>query len=234
MALGEAAELEEDFNSARHLYASALSAVDPRRDERMYARAAIRTLLNASTLGDRRSLADVASFVERLPRKEVTARLHGIGALARGLERSVKGDWTAARRSFEAAMSAAWESHDHESEAVAHHLLARSWSRLGKMARVRDHVEAARAAAIKSGSWLLERRLSLEHILHRLSVRPTPEAVAEARKYVTHVRKLGFPKLESAARSKLAASVLSTPEVSEKSADARLARELAALARGRR
>jgi hypothetical protein len=207
LALAEAAELEGNFESARYLYSSAVSAVDPTEDERTYARAALRALLNASRLGDRNALEGVAKLVEKLPAGEVTPRLAGLGAAARGLERFLKEDWTGARRAFEAAMGAAWESHDADGEALAHHLLAQAWARLGRLARAKEHVEAARAAAAKAGSWLLERRLALESVMLRLLARVTPEGLAEARRILTEVRKIGFPRLESMAWSKLARGI---------------------------
>jgi hypothetical protein len=208
IALGEAAELEGYFEIARYLYASAVSAADPTRDERMYARAAHRALLNASRLGDLDVLTDVASVVESLQTREQTPRLACVGSIARGLERFVREDWTAARKSFEAAMGAAWESHDQDGEALAHHLLAQTWNRLGRLALAKEHVEAARVAAAKAGSWLLERRLALEAIMYRLLARLSAETLAEARKIVEEVRKLGFPRLESLAWSRIARGVM--------------------------
>ncbi len=208
LALAEAAELEGRFESARYLYASAVSAIDPRKDERAYARAALRSLLNASRLGDRPVLAGVAGIVERLPAKEMTPRLAAIGSVARGLERLLKDDRTGARRAFEAAMGAAWESHDADAEALAHHLLAQAWTRLGRVARAKEHVEAARVAAGKAGSGLLERRLLLESIMFGLLARVTPEALARARKAVEEIRALGFPRLEAMAWSKLARGII--------------------------
>lgn len=208
IALGEAAELEGYFEIARYLYASAVSAADPNQDERMYARAAHRALLNASRIGDLEVLAEVAEVVESLKTDEQTPRLACVGAVARGLERFVREDWTPARKAFEAAMGAAWEAHDLDAESLAHHLLAQTWNRLGRLALAKEHVEAARVAAAKAGSWLLERRLALEAIMYRLLARLSAETLAEARKIVGEVRKLGFPRLESMAWSRLARGVM--------------------------
>jgi tetratricopeptide (TPR) repeat protein len=209
VALGEAAELQGRFESARWLYAAAVAAADPSKDERLYARSAVRALLNASRLGDRSLLTAVAKVVEVLPERKTTARLAGLGATARGLERYLKEDWDAARRAFEAAMGASWESQDAENEALAQHLLAQAWARLGKVARAREHADAGLAAAKRSGSWLLERRLALEALMFRLLANPTPEALGEARSIVREVRSLGFPRLESLAWAKLARGILS-------------------------
>ncbi len=209
IALGEAAELQGHFENARWLYASAVAAADPSEDERLYARAAARALLNASRLGDRSVLAGVAQVVEGLPAKKITARLAGLGALARGLERYLKEDWTGARRAFEAAMGAAWESQDVEAEALAQHLLAQAWARLGKVARAKEHAEAALAAGRRASSWLLERRLALEALMFRLLARPTADALGQVRGIVAEVRRLGFPRLESLAWAKLARGILS-------------------------
>ena len=208
VALGEAAELQGQFESARWLYVSAVAAADPGEDERLYARAAARSLLNASRMGDRATLSGVAKVVEKLPGGKVTSRLAGLGALARGLERFLKEDWTGARRAFEAAMGAAWESEDAEAEALAQHLLAQAWARLGRVARAKEHAEAALAAARRSGSWLLERRLALEALMFRLLARPTADALGELRGIVAEVRRLGFPRLESLAWAKLARGIL--------------------------
>lgn len=208
VALGEAAELEGYFEIARYLYASAVSAADPSQDERMYARAAHRALLNASRLGDLEVLTEVAQVVESLKPSEQTPRLAGVGAVARGLERFLREDWTPARKAFEAAMGAAWESHDADAEALAHHLLAQTWNRLGRLALAKEHVEAARSAATKSGSWLLERRLALEAIMYRLLARVTAQSLSDARRVLDDVRKLGFPRLESMAWSRLARGVM--------------------------
>lgn len=208
IALGEASELEGYFEIARYLYASAVAAADPQKDERMYARAAHRALLNASLIRDLGVLGEVAQVVESLKSGEQTPRLAAVGAVARGLERFLREDWTAARRAFEAAMGLSWESHDTDGEALAHHLLAQTWNRLGRLALAKEHVEAARAAATKAGSWLLERRLALEAIMYRLLAKVTPETLAEARKIMGQVRKLGFPRLESMAWSKLARGVM--------------------------
>jgi hypothetical protein len=209
VALGEAAELQGRFESARWLYAAAVAAADPSKDERLYARTAVRALLNASRLGDRSLLSAVAKVVESLPERRSTARLAGLGATARGLERLMKEDWDGARRAFEAAMGASWESQDAEGEALAQHLLAQAWARLGRIARAREHAEAGLAAAKRSASWLLERRLALEAVMFRLLARPSPEALAEARSIVREVRSLGFPRLESLAWAKLARGILS-------------------------
>lgn len=219
LALGEAAELQGRFDSARWLFAVGVAAADPTRDERLYARAALRALLNASRLGDRPVLTSVAKVIESLPEKKVTARLAALGATARGLERLLKEQWVGARRSFEAAMGAAWESQDAEAEAVAQHLLAQAWARLGKLARAREHAEAAYTASRSSGSWLLERRMALEILMFRLLASPTAETLAEGRGIVGEVRSLGFPRLESLAWAKLARGILS-----ESAADAFLAK----------
>lgn len=209
IALGEAAELQGHFENARWLYASAVAAADPGEDERLYARAAARALLNASRMGDRSVLSGVAQVVESLPPRKLTARLAGLGALARGLERFLKEDWTGARRAFEAAMGAAWESQDVESEALAQHLLAQAWARLGRVARAKEHAEAALAAGRRTGSWLLERRLALEALMFRLLARPTADTLGQVRAIVAEVRRLGFPRLESLAWAKLARGILS-------------------------
>ncbi len=211
LALGEAAEAEDRFEVARYLYASAVTAIDPRRDERTYARAALRSLLNASRVGERSALTGVARLVERLPSREITPRLVLIGSFALGLERFLRDDWTRARRAFEAAMGAAWESRDADGEALAHHLLAQTWGRLGRLVRVREHVSAARSAAARAGSWLLERRLHLEEIALRLLERPGAEALAEARRYLAEVRRRGFRRLEALGWAKLARCFLSHP-----------------------
>lgn len=207
IGLGEAAEMEGRFEAARYLFASAVTAIDPRRDERLYARAALRALVNARRLGDVAVLSGVAKLVEKLPDREVTPRLAGLGAMARGLERLGKGDADAARRSFEAAMSATWESGDADAEALAHHHLAQAWARIGKVARANEHLYAAGVAARRSNSWVLQRRMELDMLLSRLSAVPTAEALAEARKFVSLVRTRGFPRLESAAWSGLALRV---------------------------
>jgi tetratricopeptide (TPR) repeat protein len=209
VALGEAAELEGRFEYARYLYASAVSAADPERDERLYARAAVRSLLNASRIGDRSVLTQVAKVVEGMPAARVTPRLACLGAVARGLEKLLQGKLAPARRSFEAAMGAAWESRDADGEAIAQHLLAHAWSRLGRVALAREHAEAAERAASKAGSWLLQRRLELEALMFRLRAGPTPEALSHARRIVDEVRRLGFPRLESLAWAKLARGLVS-------------------------
>lgn len=203
LALGEAEELEGRFEVARHLYASAVAAADPGRDEPFYARAVARALLNASRLRDLAVLSGVAQVVERLGRGKETPRLAGLGAMARGLERLLEGDPTAARRAFEAAMGAAWESGDADAEALAHHLLAHAWARLGRLARAREHVEAARRASARAGSWLLARRVALEGMMLRLRAGPTPAALAEARRLIGELRRTGFPRLESLAWHKV-------------------------------
>ena len=204
IALGEAAELEGRLEVARYLYASAVTAIDPTRDERLYARAALRALLNASLLGDREVLRGVARLVEKLPEREMTSRLACLGAAARGLERFLKEDWTGARRAFEAAMGAAWETRDADAEALAHHLLAQAWSRLGRLARANEHVDAAGSAAIRSGSSVLQLRMTLEQHLSQLGARATPERLNRMRRYLADLRKRGFPRLESMAWSRLA------------------------------
>lgn len=203
LALGEAEELEGRFEAARHLYALAVGAADPVRDEPFYTRAAARALLNASRLRDLAALSGVARVVETLGRGEETPRLLGLGAMARGLERLLEGDWTAARRAFEAAMGAAWESGDADAETLAHHLLAQAWVRLGRLARAREHVEAAQRAAARSGSWLLSRRMALEAVALNLRAGPTAAALAEARRLVAELRRTGFPRLESLAWHKI-------------------------------
>ena len=204
LALGEAAEAEDRFEIARYLYGSAVTAIDPRRDERTYARAALRSLLNASRGGDRSTLSGVARLVDHLPPREATPRLLLIGSFARGLDKFLRGDWDAARRAFEAAMGAAWESGEADGEALAHHLLAQTWGRLGRVARVAEHVAAARSAAARAGSWLLERRIEIEEIALSLMARPAAEALAGARKFLTEVRRRGFRRLESLGWAKLA------------------------------
>jgi tetratricopeptide (TPR) repeat protein len=204
IALGEAAEAEDRYEIARYLYGSAVTAVDPRRDERTYARAAMRALLNASRTGDRATLLGVGRLVERLPGREATPRLLLIGAFAKGLELFLREDWDGARRAFERAMGAAWESREADGEALAHHLLAQTWGRLGRVARVGEHVAAARRAAARAGSWLLERRLELEEIVLGLMARPSAEGLAAARRYLEGVRRRGFRRLESLGWMKLA------------------------------
>jgi hypothetical protein len=209
VALAEAAELDGRFETARYLYASAVSAIDPEVDERAYARAAVRALLNASRLFDLPVLQGVAKLVEGLGLSDLTPRLAGLGATARGLERLLRQDPTGARRAFEAAMSAAWESHDADAEALAHHLLGQAWVRVGRMARAKEHVEAARAAAKRANSWILEQRLEIESIMFGLVARVTPEALARARSVLSGIRRLGFARLEALAWSKLARGLLS-------------------------
>lgn len=208
LALGEAAELEGRFEHARWLYASAVGAVDPHHDERLYARAVLRSLLNASRLGDGKVLSGVAALLEKAPSGAQTPRLVYLGSFARGLERFLLEDYETARRGFEAAMGASWETHDADGEALAHHLLAQTWNRLGKLARAREHAEAARAAAKKSGSRILEKRLALEASKYRLRAGMAPEALAEARRIAVDIRKLGFPRFESLAWTKIAQGIL--------------------------
>jgi len=208
LALGEAAELEGRVDHAKWLYASAVGAVNAQSDERLYASAVLRSLLNASRLGEGALLQRVAALMEKTPPEQQTPRLAFLGAFARGLERFLHEDYDAARRSFEAAMGASWESADAEAEAVAHHLLAQTWSRLHKLARAREHVEAARVAAKKSGSWILERRLALEASKYRLRAGMAPEALAEARSLALEIRRLGFPRFESLAWTKIAQGIL--------------------------
>ena len=208
LALGEAAELEGRVDHAKWLYASAVGAVNAQADERLYTRAVLRSLLNASRLGEGSLLERVAALMEKTPPEQQTPRLAFLGAFARGLERFLHEDYDAARRAFEAAMGASWESADAESEAVAHHLLAQTWSRLHKLARAREHVEAARGAARKANSWILERRLALEAAKYRLRAGMAPEALAEARALALEIRRLGFPRFESLAWTKIAQGIL--------------------------
>jgi hypothetical protein len=105
-------------------------------------------------------------------------------------------------------MGASWETGDADAEALAHHLLAQTWSRLGKLARAREHVEAARAAARKADSWILSRRLALEASKYRLRAGMAPEALAEARLLAAEIRRLGFPRFESFAWTKIAQGIL--------------------------
>jgi hypothetical protein len=207
IALGEAAEAEDRYEIARYLFGSAVTAVDPRRDERTYARAALRALLNASRTGDRATLSGVGRLVEQLPDREATPRLLLIGSFAKGLELFLREDWDGARRAFETAMGAAWESREADGEALAHHLLAQTWGRLGRVARIGEHVAAARRAAERAGSWLLERRLELEEITLGLMARPTAEGLAAARRYLEGVRRRGFRRLESLGWMKLSRAV---------------------------
>jgi len=208
LALGEAAELDGHFDHARWIYAAAVNAIDPQIDERLYARAAVRSVLNASRLGEDSVLTGVASLLERLRPEEQTPRLAFLGAFARGLERFLREDYDASRRGFEAAMGASWESHDADSEALSHHLLAQAWNRLGRLARAREHAEAALVAAKKAGSWVLERRLALEVAKHRLRAGMAPEAIASARALVAEIRKLEFPRFEALAWTKIAQGIL--------------------------
>lgn len=208
LVLGEAAELEGRVDHAKWLYASALGGVNAQTDERLYLRAVLRSLLNASRLGDGALLQRFAALMEKHRPEQQTPRLAFLGAFARGLERFLKEDYTAARRAFEAAMGASWECSDPEAEAVAHHLLAQTWSRLEKLARAREHVDAARAAAKKAGSWILERRLALEATKYRLRAGMAPEALAEARALAAEIRRIGFPRFESLAWTKIAQGIL--------------------------
>jgi hypothetical protein len=208
LALGEAAELDGRFDHARWLYASAVGAVDPHSDERLYARAVLRSLLNASRLGDGSVLSGVAALLEKTAAGQQTPRLVFLGSFARGLDRFLVEDYDAARRSFEASMGVSWETGDSDAEALAHHLLAQTWSRLGKLARAREHVEAARAAARKANSWILDRRLALEASKYRLRAGMAPEALAEARHLAAEIRRLGFPRFESFAWTKIAQGIL--------------------------
>src|SRR5882672_1860335 len=101
LALGEAAELEGRVDHAKWLYASAVGAVNAQSDERLYARAVLRSLLNASRLGEGALLQRVAALMEKTPREQQTPRLAFLGAFSRGLERFLHEDYDAARRSFE-------------------------------------------------------------------------------------------------------------------------------------
>jgi hypothetical protein len=208
LALGEAAELEGRFDHAKWLYASAVGAVDPSGDERLYARSVLRSLLNSSRLGDGSVLAGIAKLLEKAPAGAQTPRLVFLGSFARGLERFLLEDYDSARRSFEAAMGASWESSDAESEALAHHLLGQTWSRLGKLARAREHVEAATAVAKKADSWILQRRLALEATKYRLRAGMAPQSLADARRLALEIRKMGFPRFESLAWTKIAQGIL--------------------------
>lgn len=208
LALGEAAELEGRFDHAKWLFASAVGAVDPHEDERLYARAALRSLLNASRMGEGSILHGVAGILEKIPAAEQTPRLAFLGSFARGLERFLREDYDVARRAFEASMGASWESGDPDAEALSHHLLSQTWGRLGRLARAREHVEAAQVAAKKAGSWILERRLALEATKYRLRAGMAPRALAEARALALEIRRLGFPRFESLAWTKIAQGIL--------------------------
>src|SRR5436305_366608 len=81
-------------------------AGDAHNDERLYARAVLRSLLNASRLGDGAVLSGVALLLEKSKPGEQTPRLVFLGSFARGLERFLREDYDSARRSFEAAMGA--------------------------------------------------------------------------------------------------------------------------------
>ncbi len=205
LALGEAAELEGHPDRARWLYAAAVSACDPARNERLYARAALRALLNGSRLGDLDLLGTIAGVVGT---SKQTSRAACLGAFARGLERLLREDYPAARRAFEAAMGASWEFGDGDSEALAHHLLAQTWIRLGRVARAREHGEAAVRAARKSDSCALLLRLQLEEAMFRLRASLTPETLAGVRILALAVRKTGFPRFEALAWTKIARGVL--------------------------
>ena len=152
LALGEAAELEGRFEHARWLYASAVGASDPHADERLYARAVLRSLLNASRLGDGTVLSGVAALLERAPGARRPRAWSSSDRSRAAWSGSCSRTTSSARRGFEAAMGASWESHDADGEALAHHLLAQTWNRLGKLARAREHAEAARSAAKNAGS----------------------------------------------------------------------------------
>jgi tetratricopeptide (TPR) repeat protein len=208
MALGEAAELDGRVDKARWLYASAVDATDPIVDERLYARAVLRSLLNSSRLGDDRALLGVAALTEKSPAESQTPRLAYLGSFARGLERFLREDYDAARRSFEAAMGLSWECAEPEAEALAHHLLAQTWGRLGRLARAREHAEAALVAARKAESWILDRRLALEAVKYKLRAGMAPQAIKEARALAQEIRKLGFPRFESLAWTKIAQGIL--------------------------
>ncbi len=208
LALGEAAELDGRVDKARWLYASAVDATDPNVDERLYARAVLRSLLNSSRLGDDRALLGMAALTEKTAPEAQTPRLAFLGSFARGLERFLREDYDAARRSFEAAMGLSWECAEPEAEALAHHLLAQTWGRLGRLARAREHAEAALVAARKSGSWILDRRLALEAVKYKLRAGMAPQAIKEARALAQEIRKLGFPRFESLAWTKIAQGIL--------------------------
>src|SRR5437763_9945531 len=98
LALGEAAELDGRVDKARWLYSSAVDATDPNTDERLYARAVLRSLLNSSRLGDDRALLGMAALTEKAPVESQTPRLAFLGSFARGLERFLREDYDAARR----------------------------------------------------------------------------------------------------------------------------------------
>lgn len=208
LALGEAAELEGRVDKARILYAAAVDSVNPTVDERLYARAVMRSLLNASRLGDDHALVGVAALTEKSAADTQTPRTAFLGAFARGLERFLREDYDAARRAFESSMSLSWESADPELEALAHHLLAQTWSRLGRLARAREHADAARIASRKAGSWILDRRLALEAVKYKLRAGMAPQALREARALALEIRRLGFPRFESLAWTKIAQGIL--------------------------
>jgi tetratricopeptide (TPR) repeat protein len=208
LALGEAAELDGRVDKARVLYASAVDSVNPTVDERLYARAVLRSLLNASRLGDDRALLGVAALTEKSAADTQTPRTAFLGAFARGLERFLREDYDAARRAFESAMGLSWETADPELEALAHHLLAQTWSRLGRLARAREHADAARVASRKAGSWILDRRIALEVVKYKLRAGMAPQAIKEARALALEIRRLGFPRFESLAWTKIAQGIL--------------------------
>jgi hypothetical protein len=155
----------------------------------------LRSLLNASRLGDGTVLSGVAALLEKAPAGAQTPRLVFLGSFARGLERFLLEDYDAARRAFEAAMGASWETHDPDGEALAHHLLAQTWSRLGKLA-ARPRARRGGPGGGQEGRLrILEKRLALEASKYRLRAGMAPEALAEARRLAGDIRKLGFPLL---------------------------------------
>jgi tetratricopeptide (TPR) repeat protein len=208
LALGEAAELEGHVDRARWLLAAAVSACDPERDERLYARAAGRTLLNGSRLGDVDLLGSIAAALDPGPGARTTSRAVCLARLADGLRRLLREDFDGARKAFEGAMSASWESHDADSEALAHHLLGQAWLRLGRVARAREHAEAAVRAARAAGSKALEWRFALELSMLRLRGGLSGRHLAEARKLLLEVRATRFPRFEALAWTKVARGVL--------------------------
>src|SRR5258708_15469255 len=84
LALGEAAKLEGRVDQAKWLYASAVGAVNAQSDERLYASAVLRSLLNASRLGEVALLQRVAALMEKTPPEQQTPRLAFLRALPRG------------------------------------------------------------------------------------------------------------------------------------------------------
>jgi tetratricopeptide (TPR) repeat protein len=208
LALGEAAELEGLVDKARILFASAVDSVNPTVDERLYARAVLHSLLNASRLGDDRALLGVAALTEKSAADTQTPRTAFLGAFARGLERFLREDYDAARRAFESAMGLSWETADPELEALAHHLLAQTWSRLNRLARAREHADAARVASRKAGSWILDRRIALEAMKYKLRAGMAPQSIKEARALALEIRGVGFPRFESLAWTKIAQGIL--------------------------